>query len=103
MTSSLYIPLLYGGGSLDRPTKSSDVLSTRCAHASAMDYAACHVIYVDRMARADRLVKKDATPSVAAGTYNSGSGYFDALGETDQVQANVRTILAVFDQGTPGF
>ncbi len=64
-----------------------------------MDYAACHVIYVDRKARGDRVVKKDATPSAAASTHSSAASYFDTVEEVEEVQANMRAILAVFNQG----
>lgn len=64
-----------------------------------MDYAACHVIYVDKSARGDRLVKKDQTPSASWSVHSNASSYFDTVGEADEVQANVQTVLAIFNQG----
>ncbi len=64
-----------------------------------MDYAACHVIYVDKSVRGDRFVKRDTTPSAATTTRSRTTSYFNIVDETDEVQANVQTILAVFNQG----
>jgi len=64
-----------------------------------MDYASCYVIYVDKTARGDRLVKKDTTPSAQVSTHSNASNYFDTAGETEEVQANLQAILAVFNEG----
>lgn len=64
-----------------------------------MDYASCYVIYVDKTARGDRLVKKDTTPSASVNTSSNASSYFDTVGETEEVQANLQAILAVFNEG----
>lgn len=69
--------------------------------ALVMDYASCYVLYVDRTARGDRLVKKDTTPSAAVSTPSNASSYLVTLGETEEVQANLRAILAVFNEGMP--
>lgn len=63
-----------------------------------MDYASCYVIYVDKTARGDRLVKKDTTPS-AVSTSNNASSYFDTLRETEEIQANLQAIFGVFNEG----
>ena len=67
-----------------------------------MDYASCYVIYVDKTARGDRLVKKDTTTSAAVSTHSThsnASSYLDTAGETEEVQANLQAILAVFNEG----
>ncbi|KAI9876040.1 MAG: 3',5'-cyclic-nucleotide phosphodiesterase [Pleopsidium flavum] len=63
-----------------------------------MDYAACHVIYVERKAHGDRIVTNDAPPSVAASTHMSASSYFATVVEVDEVKTNMQAILAVFNQ-----
>lgn len=64
-----------------------------------MDYASCYVIYVDKTARGDRLVKKDTTPSAAVSTSSNASSYFDTVGETEEIQANLQAIFGVFNEG----
>lgn len=65
-----------------------------------MDYASCHVIYVDNKAREDIALNKDGTNVAATGTHISASSYLKTAGELNEVHANIQAILTVFDQGT---
>lgn len=69
-----------------------------------MDYAACHVVYVDRRAREERFVKKDSVASsTVAKDIEGDSDYSDVkqdLVEDEEVQLNIRSILSIFNGGT---
>lgn len=66
-----------------------------------MDYAACNVVYVDRAAKEDKLVKKeDAIP--AASSIDIPNHVEDhALSRQSSVtlDANLQTLLATFGEG----
>lgn len=68
--------------------------------ATAMDYAACNVVYVDRTAREDKLVKReDATPAPSAEdvlNYAEGHAHAHLPGAID---ANLQTLLGIFSEG----
>ena len=71
---------------------------------AVMEYAACHVVYVDKRAQEDRFVGKDglASPSLERSN-DRDSDYFNAnkdLGEPEEVQMNLQAILSVFNGGT---
>jgi hypothetical protein len=57
-----------------------------------MDYAACNVVYVDRTAREDRLVKREDATSAA------GSDA-DIAPSTIFLENNLQTLLGTFSEG----
>lgn len=69
-----------------------------------MDYAACHVVYVDRRAREERFMKKDDLASSTDTKDTEGvldySDVKEDLAEDEEVQTNIRSILSVFNGGT---
>lgn len=69
-----------------------------------MDYAACHVVYVDRRAREERFVKKDGLASSTVTKDTEGvldySDVKEDIAEDEEVQMNIRSILSVFNGGT---
>ena len=68
-----------------------------------MDYAACHVVYVDKRAQEERFVKKDGLASSTLTTSNDGAsdypGVHEDLAEPEEVQMNIQAILSVFNGG----
>lgn len=65
-----------------------------------MDHTQCHVVYFDERARFDRWIRKDGTASSIANPPPNTSSYFDInAGEPDDLQSNILTIRAVFNQG----
>lgn len=66
----------------------------------AMDYAACNVVYVDRSAREDGLVKREDATSTASTddvlNYADGHAPVRSLGAVD---ANLQTLLGTFSEG----
>ena len=64
----------------------------------AMDYAACHIVYVDKRAYRERYEKRGGPVSPGASIYVPGSiEGFDL--ENKDVQLNLREILSVFNGG----
>lgn len=62
-----------------------------------MDYAACNVVYVDRSAKEDKLVKRDDAISTES-VENVSDGH--ALRrDPSPVRDNVRTLLGTFSEG----
>jgi hypothetical protein len=70
-----------------------------------MDYAACNVVYVDRTAREDKLVKRDdATSSGSTETPpNHAEEYAPANQIPSLVDDNLRTLLGTFSEGMLGY
>lgn len=66
-----------------------------------MDYAACNVVYVDRAARQDKLVKKEDLLPVVTST--SIPNHIHEHGADRQspntLDANLQTLLATFGEG----
>ena len=85
-------------------TPGSTTLSFKAQSVAVMDYAACHVVYVDKRAQEDRFVRKDGLASPSVMRSNDGdTDYFNAnkdLGEPEEVQMNLQAILSVFNGGT---
>jgi hypothetical protein len=76
------------------------IIASAIMATATMDHSHCHVVYFDERARFDRWVKKDGTASTIANPPPSTSSYFDLnAGEPDDLQANILTIRAVFNQG----
>lgn len=72
---------------------------SRCATAAAvMDYAACNVVYVDRSAREDRLVKND-DPALAHLATKDDDAIAPTFGNGGHVDVNIRTLLGIFTEG----
>lgn len=67
---------------------------------AVMDYAACNVVYVDRSAREDGLVKReDATPTAST---DDVLNYVDGHAPVRipaAVDANLQTLLGTFSEG----
>ena len=69
-----------------------------------MDYAACNVVYVDRTAREDRFVKRDdATAKPSRETPPDHAGEHAPVRPVSAVDANLRTLLGTFSEGTYPF
>jgi 3',5'-cyclic-nucleotide phosphodiesterase len=64
-----------------------------------MDYAACNVVYVDRTAREDRLVKRD---DVTLNTPDHGEDHALGTPVLDAVDSNLQTLLGTFSEGSSG-
>lgn len=66
-----------------------------------MDYAACNVVYVDRTAREDKLVKRDdaTSPGPTETTPNHAEEDAPAHQTPRPVDANLRTLLGTFSEG----
>ena len=64
-----------------------------------MEYAACHVIYLDKRAKADRLER----PSHGPPTHEMGSqlGRIHSIlaSEPEEVRENIKTLVSVFNIG----
>jgi 3',5'-cyclic-nucleotide phosphodiesterase len=67
-----------------------------------MDYAACNIVYVDRRAGGDRLVKREPTQSNLSDFKTEVSSQTDAQAVADHhdVQRNLETLLGTFSEGT---
>lgn len=69
-----------------------------------MDYAACNVVYVDRAAKEDRLVKReDSLPSSARSIdlANHAEGHAQRQPGSFPLDTNLQTLLATFSEGRP--
>ena len=66
-----------------------------------MDYAACNVVYVDRTAREDKLVKRDdaTSPGPRDTPPNHAEEYASAHQTPNAVDGNLRTLLGTFSEG----
>ena len=66
-----------------------------------MDYAACNVVYVDRTAREDKLVKRDdaTSPGSTETPPNHAEEYVPAHRNPSPVDDNLRTLLGTFSEG----
>jgi 3',5'-cyclic-nucleotide phosphodiesterase len=66
-----------------------------------MEYAACNVVYVDRTAVEDRLVKRDEIISShpAIKIEDSDDGHSANLRSTSPVEGNLKTLLGMFSEG----
>ena len=63
-----------------------------------MDYASCHVVYVDKRAYKDRYEELSGSNPQGPSTYVPGpAGDFDL--EIKDVQSNLRNILNIFNGG----
>lgn len=64
-----------------------------------MEYAACNVVYVDRTAHEDRLVKRHETPTTypAINVQNHEDGNATVPSPVD---GNLTTLLGTFSEGT---
>ena len=72
---------------------------------AVMDYAACNVVYVDRAAPEERLVKReDATSTESSIDILSHSeGPLPARRNPSAVNANLQTLLGTFSEGSCRF
>ena len=68
---------------------------------AVMDYAACNVVYVDRTAREDKLVKRDdaTSPGPRDTPPNHAEEYASAHQTPNAVDGNLRTLLGTFSEG----
>lgn len=68
---------------------------------SVMDYAACNVVYVDRTAREDKVVKRDDATSPASTEIapNHAVEYAPVQPSPSSVEDNLRTLLGTFSEG----
>jgi hypothetical protein len=57
-----------------------------------MDYAACNVVYVDRTAQEDRLVRREDVTSIAGGDADIAPSPFP-------LERNLQTLLGTFSEG----
>jgi 3',5'-cyclic-nucleotide phosphodiesterase len=66
-----------------------------------MEYAACNVVYVDRTAVEDRLVKRDEIISShpAIKIEDSDHGSSANLTSSSPVEGNLKTLLGMFSEG----
>jgi hypothetical protein len=66
-----------------------------------MDYAACNVVYVDRTAGEDKLVKRDdaTSPGSTETPSNHAEEYASAHQSPSLVDDNLRTLLGTFSEG----
>jgi 3',5'-cyclic-nucleotide phosphodiesterase len=66
-----------------------------------MDYAACNVVYVDRTAREDKLVKRDdaTSPGSTETPLYHAQEYAPAHRSPSPVDDNLRTLLGTFSEG----
>jgi 3',5'-cyclic-nucleotide phosphodiesterase len=70
-----------------------------------MDYAACNVVYVDRTAREDKLVKRDdaTSPGPTETALNHAQEYAQEYAPAHRspspVDDNLRTLLGTFSEG----
>ena len=70
---------------------------------AVMDYAACNVVYVDRTAQEDKLVKREDATSTASTAADDAHNYADGYAPTRTPRAtddNLRTLLGTFSEGT---
>lgn len=68
-----------------------------------MDYAACNVVYVDRAAKVDKLVKReDVIPSVSSiDIADKVDGQAHSRRYSFTLEENLQTLLATFSEGLP--
>lgn len=65
-----------------------------------MDYAACNVVYVDRTATEDKLLKQDDLSSGSPASHMLGCLDGNAPDQTSStVDANLRVLLGTFSEG----
>jgi 3',5'-cyclic-nucleotide phosphodiesterase len=68
-----------------------------------MDYAACHVIYVDRTAHEDRLVRRNDVAPIDKGALAEDLAFALAPGRSiSHVQRNLDILLGTFSEGEFG-
>ncbi|KAI9702691.1 MAG: 3',5'-cyclic-nucleotide phosphodiesterase [Bogoriella megaspora] len=71
-----------------------------------MDRGACNVVYLDRRARENETLRRDALSISSASGPSSprpAPGYFDlGRGRAGEVQANLQAILSIFNEDFPG-
>ena len=68
--------------------------------AAVMEYAACNVVYVDRTAQEDKLVKRDDATSLASSDSTTNHAFGNSqLRRTSPVEDNLRTLLGTFSEG----
>ena len=66
-----------------------------------MDYAACNVVYVDRAAKEDKLVKReDSWPVSSSIDLPNDSG--NHAPDSPSLDVNLQTLLAIFSEGSIG-
>lgn len=67
-----------------------------------MDYAACNVIYVDRHAGPERVIKReeDVSGTSWANTWGYEIDHSSLLGDGGEVDENIKALLATFREGT---
>jgi 3',5'-cyclic-nucleotide phosphodiesterase len=67
-----------------------------------MDYAACNVVYVDRTAREDKLIRRDDATLTASFIDASNHVQDHAPGPQapDAVHSNLQTLLGTFSEGS---
>jgi 3',5'-cyclic-nucleotide phosphodiesterase len=68
-----------------------------------MDYAACNVVYVDRAAKGNKLVKREdaiLSPS-SINVPNHTDGHALTQRGSFTLDANLQTLLATFSEGMP--
>lgn len=67
-----------------------------------MDYAACNVVYVDRAAKEDKLVKRESVASSSPPSINlpiHAEGHAPARRGSHTLEENLQTLLATFSEG----
>lgn len=65
-----------------------------------MDYAACNVVYVDRTAQEDRLVRRDdATPFSFDKPSEQSDNYAPVSHGPSPVEENLQVLLETFSEG----
>jgi 3',5'-cyclic-nucleotide phosphodiesterase len=66
-----------------------------------MDYAACNVVYVDRAAKEDKLVRRDdVIPSVSSiDISDQVDGQAHSRRHSFTLEENLQTLLATFSEG----
>ena len=69
---------------------------------AVMDYAACNVVYVDRTAREDKLVRRDDATSISSlvDTPNHIQDYAPGPRILNAVDSNLQTLLGTFSEGS---
>lgn len=66
-----------------------------------MEYAACNVVYVDRTATEDKLVKKDDLiwPASPSGTQTFAEEVLPNQSHPSPIDTNLQTLLRTFSEG----
>ncbi len=67
-----------------------------------MDYAACNLVYVDRTAGEDRLIKRGDAPlrSYSFKVETNGQRANSSEGVSVHVNGNIEVLLEIFSEGT---